>query len=66
MKIHFQMSTEEIANASIEDLINFLVDKSKNRFTDSEATAKLLQKAASDSYRLDKSLYNPLNATIAA
>jgi len=30
-----------------------------------EATAKLLQKAARDSYRLDKVLYNPINATIA-
>ena len=60
------MSTEEIASASIEYLINFLVDKSKNRFTNPEATAKLLQKAARDSYRLDKSLYDPLNATIAA
>lgn len=60
------MSIEELATASLEDLIAFLVDKSKNRFSDPEATAKLLQKAARDSYRLDKSLYDPLNATIAA
>lgn len=60
------MSTEELANASIEDLVSFLVEKSKNRFSNPEATAKLLQKAARDSYRLDKALYNPLNATIAA
>ncbi len=26
------MSTEELANASIEDLVAFLVDKSKKRF----------------------------------
>lgn len=60
------MSTEELANASIEDLVAFLVAKSKNRFSNPEATAKLLQKAARDSYRLDKALYDPLNATIAA
>lgn len=60
------MSTEELANASIEDLVAFLVEKSKNRFSNPEATAKLLQKAARDSYRLDKALYDPLNATIAA
>ncbi|WP_338433356.1 hypothetical protein [Clostridium tyrobutyricum] len=30
------------------------------------ATAKILKRAARDSYRLDKSLYNPLNAAIAA
>ncbi|WP_031270948.1 MULTISPECIES: IS110 family RNA-guided transposase [Clostridium] len=60
------MSIEELANSSIEDLVSFLVEKSKNRFSNPEATAKLLQKAARDSYRLDKSLYDPLNATIAA
>jgi transposase len=60
------MSIEELANASIEDLVTFLVEKSKNRFSDPEATANLLQKAARDSYRLDKALYDPLNATIAA
>lgn len=50
------MSTEELANASIEDLVAFLVAKSKNRFSNPEATAKLLQKAATDSYRLDKAI----------
>lgn len=60
------MSIEELTTASLEDSVAFLVDKSKNRFSDPKATAKLLQKAARDSYRLDKSLYDPLNATIAA
>lgn len=60
------MSTEEIANADINKLVDFIVDKSKNRFKDPMATAKILQRAARDSYRLDKALYDPLNATIAA
>ena len=60
------MSVEDVANTSIEDLISFLVEKSKNRFSNPEATAKILQRAARDSYRLDKALYDPLNATIAA
>lgn len=60
------MSTEEIANADITELVAFLVEKSKNRLKDPEATAKILQRAARDSYRLDKALYDPLNATIAA
>lgn len=60
------LSTEDIANSSIEDLVAFLVAKSKNRFNDPEATANLLKKAARDSYRLDKALADPLNATIAA
>ncbi|EQB86570.1 ERCC4-type nuclease [Clostridium punense] len=60
------MSIEDLVNASLEDLVVFLVDKSNNRFSNPEATAKLLQNAARDSYRLDKALYDPLNATIAA
>lgn len=60
------MSAEDIANTSIENLITFLIDKSKNRFSNPEATAEILQRAARDSYRLDKALYDPLNATIAA
>lgn len=58
------MSTEEIANANLSKLVAFLVDKGQNRFKDPEATAKILQKAAKDFYRLDKALYYPLNATI--
>ena len=60
------LSTEDIAGTSIDELVTFLVDKGKNRFVNPEATAKLLQKAARDSYRLDKALADPLNATIAA
>ena len=41
-------------------------EKGKSRFSNPENTAKLLQKACRDSYRLDKSLYDPLNVTIAA
>jgi transposase len=60
------MTTEEIANADLRELVDFLVDKSRNRFKDPESAAKILQRAARDSYRLDKALYDPLNATIAA
>lgn len=60
------MSVDEIANSSVENLIEFLIKHGKNRFTDPEATAKILQRAARDSYRLDKALYDPLNAAIAA
>jgi transposase len=60
------MSPEDIANAPLEELVNFVVEKGKNRFSDPNATAKLLQKAARDSYRLDKTLYDPLNVSIAS
>lgn len=60
------LSVEDIAESSLEDLINFIGEKSKNRFSNPEATAKLLQKAARDSYRLDKVLYEPLTVALAS
>jgi len=60
------MSLEEITYASIEELVEFISLKGKNRFSDPLATAKVLKKAARDSYRLDKSLYEPLSTSIAS
>lgn len=60
------LSLEDIAYSSIEDLVAFIKDKGKNRFSNPAETAKLLKKAASDSYRLDKVLYEPLNVSIAS
>jgi len=58
-------SPDEIANMPLNDLIVYLDKISKGRFTDTENTAKLLQKAARDSYRLDQALYEPINFAIA-
>jgi transposase len=60
------LSLDDIAYSSIEDLVAFVSAKGKNRFSNPYETAKLLQKAARDSYRLDKVLYEPLNASIAS
>lgn len=60
------LSLDDITYMPIEDLIDFISVKGKNRFSDPHATAKLLKKAARDSYRLDKTLYEPLNASIAS
>lgn len=60
------LSMEDIINASPEELISFLGEKSKNRISDLSKTADLLKKAARDSYRLDKCLYEPLNISIAS
>lgn len=48
------LTTEEIVEASLEDLISKIIEVSKNRFDDDEEVARLLKKAARDSYRLDK------------
>jgi hypothetical protein len=58
------LSMEDIINASPEELILFLGEKSKNRIENLSATTSLLQKASRDSYRLDKCLYEPLNLSL--
>ena len=60
------LSAEDIANTSLEELVDFICKKSRNRFSDPETTAKLLQKAARDSYRLEKVLYEPLTIAVAS
>ena len=60
------LSLDEITYMPLEDLVNFISEKSKNHFVDTEHTAKLLKKAARDSYRLDKTLYEPINTAIAS
>ena len=59
-------STEEIVDMPLDALIRHICEKGCNRFQDPEATASLLQKAARDSYRLDKCLYEPLTISIAS
>ena len=60
------LTLEDIAESSLEELVLFVRDKGKNRFAYAEHTAKLLQKTANASYRLDKVLYEPLNLAIAS
>ena len=60
------LSLDDITYSSVEDLVEFIKQKGKNRFSDPEKTAQVLQKAARDSYRLDKVLYEPLNVAIAS
>lgn len=60
------LSLDDITYSSVEDLVAFIRDKGKNRFNDPNRTAQVLQKAARDSYRLDKILYEPLNVAIAS
>lgn len=60
------LSPQEIIEASEEDLVSFLANKSHNQIKDISRTADLLRKAAKDSYRLDKVLYESLNVSIAS
>ncbi|WP_243142748.1 transposase [Faecalicatena contorta] len=58
------LSTEAIVNASVDALVAFISAKSRGRISEPEQTTYLLQKAAQDSYRLDKCLYEPLAVSI--
>lgn len=49
-------ANEDIVNTSIKDLVAFINSKSKGRIADPEETAKIVQAAARNSYRLDKCL----------
>ena len=60
------MSLQEIIDSPEEKLLEFLADKSKKRIADISKTSELLKKAARDSYRLDKCMYEPLNVSLAS
>lgn len=60
------MSPQEIIDSSEEELLEFLAKKSRNRIADISKTSDLLKKAARDSYRLDKCMYEPLNVSLAS
>lgn len=59
------LSSEDIANSSIDELVEFVNKKSRNRIGDPEQTVAILQQAARNSYRLDQCLYEPLTTSIA-
>lgn len=59
-------SLQDIIDAPEEELLTFLAAKSRNRITDISKTSELLKKAARDSYRLDKCMYEPINVSLAS
>ncbi len=60
------LTLEDISNMPLDDLIAFVCKHSKNHFSNPKHISKLLKKAARDSYRLDKLLYEPLTISIAS
>lgn len=59
------LSVDEIAQTSIEDLTDFLIEKGRNRFPNPEAVAETIRQAARNSYRLSKALADPVNIVLA-
>lgn len=59
-------SPEEIINSSLEELTDFIMKVSKNKFANPPEVAKLIKKAARASYRLDQVAYEPINYAISS
>ena len=55
------MSTDDINNTPLDELVAFIREKGKNHFADPEGVAKALQAAAKGSYRLGKVANNSIN-----
>ena len=60
------LSTEDIVSMPLSELTTFVNQKGHGRFADPQATAKLLQQAAQNSYRLDKCLCEPITLALAS
>ena len=58
-------SPDQIAESSVEELINFISEKSKNHSSDLDGKVTALNKAMRASYRLDQTAYEPINVAIA-
>lgn len=59
-------TTDEILDSSLEDLTNFVIKSSRNRFSNPEDIAARIKTAAKASYRLDKVSYDPINISLAS
>lgn len=59
-------SVEELAEASIDKLAEFLIEHGRNRFEDPHAVAAALNKAARSSYRLPQAMADSVNLAMAS
>jgi len=57
-------SPDELVNMDLDQLIDFLVEKGKNRFPDPSAVAQAVQAAARGSYRLPKTVNDSVNQVL--
>lgn len=61
-----ELEPEQIVQMSIEELVEFIQAKGKNRFENPEELAKYLNKLARSSYRLHKTLQDPVNIALSS
>lgn len=60
------VSPDQIAESSLEELIDFISFKGKNHTKNPSEKVTLLKKAIRSSYRLDQTAYEPINIAIAS
>jgi transposase len=56
---------DSLINIPLEELVEYIIKKGKNHFSDPEKVAKALQKAARSSYRLPKTIEDSVNQVLA-
>jgi len=56
-----EFDVEDIIELSIEELVEFLIDKGKNRFSDPEGYAKEIKKIARNCYRVDRQINDTIS-----
>ncbi|MDC3424284.1 IS110 family transposase [Aquibacillus sp. 3ASR75-11] len=59
-----ELEPETITKMSLQELVDFIQEKGKNRFQNPEEVASYLQKVARSSYRLNKTLQDPVNLSM--
>jgi transposase len=59
-----QFTTEELVQRPLEDLAAFVHEQGRGRFADPDEVAATLQRAARDSYRLDRVLDEPVTLVL--
>ncbi len=57
-------SAETVANMDLHQLTDFIIEKGKKRFSNSDSMAKAIQKAARSSYRLPKTVNDSVNQVL--
>ena len=60
-----ELEPEQVVEMPLEDLVQFIQDKGKNRFENPDEIAQFLQKVARSSFRLDKAMADPVNISLA-
>lgn len=60
------LTLDDIAYMSLDDLANFIIEKSNNHIVNPRKLATKIQKAVKDSYRLDKVAYEPITIALAS